>query len=1232
MGLKDRLNKIKRNAVPTDRVDEDRAGRPRRDRTGHFRLTMDAAVRQLVCQPVGKGDFRRDGAAADAVLAAARGGDDRVEAALVRAAVDLSQGQPAAAAAVASTLLTRSSLEADHELLSASIALAARHDRFNRVPGDGGIQATEISVHILSDGDLRPLEKRWQHAYQCATDPAVRRNAWLAGWFLGSVRDAQSFLEQSCYTVSAAERSMLVANALAPVEELHKLVDAEPEAGMAAYADWLAADLHRRAGNHDAAVTMLETARAAYHAAGDPAGEALCVMTGADWMCAPFSSPVVWNLSVTDSAEAESALPRSLEAQEAVGGQAVSYDEAARLFSAAGAQRGLAAIELRRGYLATLAEQWTKAADHAARAEAMFTELGDSRSANLAMTHLLMCRLSGADVAGLDPLACARQVGSWGAESGSFSYALGLGILINRLSRHWLVRRGRYERALACSRAARELFGSLGARINAAQTGVDQGLIHQLVGERATATTYLERACDEYTALMDGHSEIADGLRNRVILVLIRMYLLAQQHANGDGMERAVARLRPLISSGPTESLDLRRMAGQTVGHSTVLVPLYRSRALRRQGRDDEARRLLRQADDALAALPAEERLYLPAIVLAEHQEYEQAAEAMKHYLFQGGANAGFAGEVAESMAATGGEHGAAEAALQQRRTHEQAFMAFVNVRAYGAAWEHLQALERLGGSQWWDNDGRPWEYLSAAGEVYEARQQAQRAVECHERAVELFEERRAFLSRDELKVAQASDKGAQYLYFLAARANVRCGRIARAFAYAEQGKGRALLDLMAATQAAGSESEGNDLRAWREANMRVVLQRALLAKAREAEDDAGRIETLEAQTADADAKLQEAERLLEQTNPRFFEAIRTNAAPMEADEVCRALPAGTVLIEYFFVGEDLLAWAMTRDGEPLAHHRQVTAWKLALQITRFHQACEQHGDWESVGNELAATLLGPFAEVIRKSERVIFVPHGAAHALPFHALPFDGDPLAATRAVSYLPSASVLQWRRRRDDPALPERILVVGNPTKDLPAARAEAEFVARQFSSGATLLLEDEASAEVVRARLGQSPLLHFATHGVLDAQAPLNSSIKLANGDQLTVYELMSLHLDARLVVLSACRTAQGETTGGDDVLGLTRGLLAAGAGSALVSLWPVDDESTALFMAEFYRQLRAGQSPPEALQDAQNYLRHYSADGAARTSKGRDLFPVDAESAAAVGYDHPYYWAPFVLVG
>ena len=141
-----------------------------------------------------------------------------------------------------------------------------------------------------------------------------------------------------------------------------------------------------------------------------------------------------------------------------------------------------------------------------------------------------------------------------------------------------------------------------------------------------------------------------------------------------------------------------------------------------------------------------------------------------------------------------------------------------------------------------------------------------------------------------------------------------------------------------------------------------------------------------------------------------------------------------------------------------------------------------------------------------------------------------------------------------------------------------------------------------------RLAGYRLVHFATHGILDADHPELSGLLLSDGF-LRAHEIYRLSLPADLVVLSACRTALGREMRGEGLVGLTRGFLHAGARGVLVSLWEVEDRATAELMRRFYRgMLKEGRPPAEALRHAQAALRREP------------------------GWEAPYFWAGFVLQG
>ena len=154
-------------------------------------------------------------------------------------------------------------------------------------------------------------------------------------------------------------------------------------------------------------------------------------------------------------------------------------------------------------------------------------------------------------------------------------------------------------------------------------------------------------------------------------------------------------------------------------------------------------------------------------------------------------------------------------------------------------------------------------------------------------------------------------------------------------------------------------------------------------------------------------------------------------------------------------------------------------------------------------------------------------------------------------------------------------------------------------------ARVLRDNDATRAVFAESIRESSFLHIATHAVFRQDNPMFSSFKLADG-WFTALDLFSTACQTNLVTLSGCQSGMSEVTGGDDLLGLMRGFLYAGARSLLLSLWNVNDQSTAALMARFYQEWQNGASKCQALRTAMLSVRE--------------------------AYPNPFYWAPFLLVG
>ena len=345
-------------------------------------------------------------------------------------------------------------------------------------------------------------------------------------------------------------------------------------------------------------------------------------------------------------------------------------------------------------------------------------------------------------------------------------------------------------------------------------------------------------------------------------------------------------------------------------------------------------------------------------------------------------------------------------------------------------------------------------------------------------------------------------------------------------------------------------------------------------------------------------------------------------------------LDVNTALVEYFTIGDEVVLFLVTSgatDGKD-----SVRAYRLSTRLSKIERLLQNlrlnlHSVPRSVPDrmpeltrniqgileQLYSSLLAPVNDALVTYDHVIIVPHAVLHYLPFHAL-YDGESYIIEKwSISYLPGASFLSYFQEMT--TSDDGVLSVGNSSNgDLPYAILEANMAAELF--GGKSLLESGATIDRVCNEVMGKRLLHFACHGEFRPDNPLFSGLELSDG-WLTTLEIFNLRLQASLVTLSACQTGRSVVGGGDELLGLMRAFLAAGAASLVLSQWAVEDRSTCLLMEEFYQQLVEGESKDKALQTAQLCFIH-----------GQQGDETDSGEKISALYAHPYYWAPYFLIG
>ena len=527
---------------------------------------------------------------------------------------------------------------------------------------------------------------------------------------------------------------------------------------------------------------------------------------------------------------------------------------------------------------------------------------------------------------------------------------------------------------------------------------------------------------------------------------------------------------------------------------------------------------------------------------------------------------------------------------------------------------EAQRALQELEGLH------APWVFyqaLNTLGKLKDAEGDTKEAEAFYLRAITELELLRGNIKLDEFRMSFGKDKYQVYENMVGVK--LRRDDARSAFEFVERSKSRTLIDQMERSVETAWDTGGEDSpRLKRLQKVREELN-ILYSRLNEL-GTTGRAIASDSTTRDEIARReQEFVELLRAagTEKPGWATLQSTPAIGVAD-VQQMLEADELLVEYYAVGDSFQVFVIGRDSfnvfrdVALSADTRASIRGLNFQLSKFHLQPTYLN--KHAFSLLAATrhhlsnlyklLIEPIAHLFTNSKRLLIVPHQMLHYVPFHAL-FDGECYLIDRyAVSYAASASVLRICRSRTPASGSARDLILAVADNLTPHINDEVEAL-RRLLPDADIFVGAQAGEDKLRKYGSTAGRIHIAAHGVFRADNPDFSSIRLGD-NWLNLFDIFNLNLGAEITTLSACETGMNDVLGGDELLGLARGFLRAGTPSLVVSLWMVNDKSTAQLMYRFYQGLQARLTKASALREA--------------ILEVKTTFP------------HPYYWAPFILLG
>ena len=736
----------------------------------------------------------------------------------------------------------------------------------------------------------------------------------------------------------------------------------------------------------------------------------------------------------------------------------------------------------------------------------------------------------------------------------------------------------RFQEAETIYEQARARAEAAGLEVTLAEIETNEGCLALFQGRYDRALDYLERARRRYTALeMESWSATADqeladaylelnlapeaaAIYERVIPIFSKLGMQTEQARALAYLGRARLALgqagaaRPLLA----ESKALYRSADNPVGEA--MVTLFEAQAHHAEGNHAAAVASAAQAETPFSEVHAWGRLLMARWLQGE------ADRAQGKFR---------------------------EAEMRLRETLVDA-----------ERWSVLPVMQRC---------------HTSLGLLEEARGDVAAAETAFKLAIALIEESRMPLPAEEFRVAYLADKLIPYAELVRlCLADGSPSRVAEALGYVERSRSRALVEMQGgALPATFRPNDVFEAELFeRVEKLREELNWFYSQINRPDSEAASRGAEMMAMLYDAvrerEARVSEITLQLRGRNA----SVPIQADPFDLAQLQIDLGSQTALVEYFSLDGDLLAFLVTDEGVEVVHLPCNEA-DVEASLRQFHfqiGALRHGGEYlrdhlHTLDDRARHHLCNLYDRLLRPIEgqldgrRLLVVPHRSLHYLPFHALHDGSGYVIERREVCCAPSAAVVHRSLAAPRRSL-QRAALFGISDERTPRVREEILALAPLFPEAVTRL-DDQATRASLYENSSKVNVLHLACHGRFRPDNPLFSSLQLGDG-WLTVRDAYDLNLTCELVTLSACETGVSALAPGDELIGLARGFFSAGAPSLLVSLWTVDDETTARLMTDFYSRLQAGAGPAAALRHAQRVLLEENP--------------------------HPYFWAPFVLLG